>query len=56
MNIYEKLVSALTSPHTLGGVLALSTWLPLSTAFPKVGFLFKIEFSCKVKARNFHSF
>ncbi|CAF1079057.1 unnamed protein product [Adineta steineri] len=27
--------AALTSPHTLGGVLALSTWLPLSTTFPK---------------------
>ncbi|CAF3563431.1 unnamed protein product [Rotaria sp. Silwood1] len=27
--------AALTSPHTLGGILALSTWLPLSTTFPK---------------------
>jgi hypothetical protein len=30
---------ALTSPHTLGGVVALSTWLPLSTTFPKVRFI-----------------
>jgi len=27
--------AALTSPHVLGGVLALSTWLALSTTFPK---------------------
>ncbi|CAF3021865.1 unnamed protein product [Rotaria sp. Silwood2] len=27
--------TALVSPHTLGGVLALSTWLPLLTTFPK---------------------
>jgi len=27
--------AALTSPHRLGGVLALSTWLPLSTTFPQ---------------------
>ncbi|CAM4966905.1 unnamed protein product [Rotaria socialis] len=27
--------AALTSPHTLGGVVALSTWLPLSTTFPQ---------------------
>ncbi|UJR21831.1 hypothetical protein I4U23_024905 [Adineta vaga] len=27
--------AALTSPHTLGGVLALSTWLPLSPTFPQ---------------------
>jgi hypothetical protein len=30
---------ALTSPHTLGGVVALSTWLPLSTTFPNVSFI-----------------
>ncbi|CAF0832631.1 unnamed protein product [Rotaria sp. Silwood1] len=27
--------AALTSPHTLAGVIALSTWLPLSTTFPE---------------------
>jgi lysophospholipase-2 len=27
--------AALTSPHTLGGVVALSTWLPLSKTFPE---------------------
>ncbi|CAF5215838.1 unnamed protein product, partial [Rotaria magnacalcarata] len=26
---------ALTSPHTLGGVIALSTWLPLASTFPQ---------------------
>jgi len=30
---------ALTSPYTLGGVLALSTWLPLLATFPKVNFM-----------------
>ncbi|CAF4503390.1 unnamed protein product [Rotaria sp. Silwood2] len=30
----ERIVT-LVSPHTLGGVLALSTWLPLLTTFPK---------------------
>ncbi|CAF2421781.1 unnamed protein product [Rotaria sp. Silwood2] len=27
--------AALTCPHTLAGVIALSTWLPLSTTFPE---------------------
>jgi len=26
----------LTSPYTLGGVVALSAWLPLSQTFPQV--------------------
>jgi len=37
----KKIVSfylALTSSHTYGGVVALSTWLPLSTTFPQVEF------------------
>ncbi|CAF3133284.1 unnamed protein product [Rotaria socialis] len=29
------LYTALTSPHTLGGIIALSTWLPLSSTFPQ---------------------
>ncbi|CAF1080112.1 unnamed protein product [Rotaria magnacalcarata] len=29
------LYTALTSPHTLGGVIALSTWLPLASTFPQ---------------------
>jgi hypothetical protein len=33
---------ALTSPHTLGGVLALSSWLPLSTTFPKVSLIINL--------------
>jgi hypothetical protein len=33
---YSSIFLALTSPHTLGGVLALSTWLPLATTFPAV--------------------
>lgn len=35
------LYSALTSSRTLGGVLALSTWLPLSSSFPGVSFIIK---------------
>jgi len=31
---------AFTSPHTLGGVVALSAWLPLSTTFPQVRFYY----------------
>ncbi|CAF5229261.1 unnamed protein product, partial [Rotaria magnacalcarata] len=27
--------AALTTTHSLAGVLALSTWLPLSSTFPK---------------------
>jgi hypothetical protein len=32
-------ILALTSPHTLGGLLALSTWLPLMATFPEVSFM-----------------
>jgi len=38
VSFYNRAFLALTSPHTLGGVVALSTWLPLSTTFPQVGF------------------
>lgn len=34
--LYLFLLSALTTPHPLAGVLALSAWLPLSSTFPKV--------------------
>jgi hypothetical protein len=33
------LFSALTTPHIVAGVLALSTWLPLASTFPKVSFM-----------------
>jgi len=34
--LFYFVILALTTPHLLAGVLALSTWLPLSSTFPKV--------------------
>ncbi len=38
-HIHLLFISALTTPHKLAGVLALSTWLPLSSTFPQVSFM-----------------
>lgn len=41
--VYSSLTLALTSAHCLAGVLALSTWLPLSKTFPSVSLLIWLD-------------